>query len=135
VEDDDDRAIVTSPMEALDAGPHDLDPGDPDALAEFIEWAEDAYPAERYALVLGGHGRGWKALFPVGPEDDFLTMSELDDALGALGQPFDVVDFESPLMAGVEVGYQIADRAELMVASQEIVWGAFLGRVPQRPER
>jgi hypothetical protein len=125
IEDDDQRALVTSPMDPLDDARHDLDPGDPDALAEFIEWAEDEYPAENHALVLGGHGRGWKALFPVGPQDDFLTMAELEDALSALGGPFDVLHLDAPLMAEVEVGYQIANRADMLVASQEIVWGAF----------
>jgi hypothetical protein len=34
--------------------------GDPQALLDFVTWASQAYPAERYALVLWNHGAGWK---------------------------------------------------------------------------
>jgi hypothetical protein len=34
--------------------------GDPKNLTDFIVWAEEAYPAEKYALVLWNHGTGWK---------------------------------------------------------------------------
>ena len=33
--------------------------GDPKRLMDFIRWVVKAYPAERYALVLWNHGRGW----------------------------------------------------------------------------
>ena len=33
--------------------------GDPKRLMDFIKWAVKAYPADRYALVLWNHGRGW----------------------------------------------------------------------------
>lgn len=34
--------------------------GDPKNLTEFIVWAEQNYPAEKYALILWNHGTGWK---------------------------------------------------------------------------
>jgi hypothetical protein len=34
--------------------------GDPGALLDFVSWACQTYPAERYALVLWNHGTGWK---------------------------------------------------------------------------
>lgn len=34
--------------------------GNPKNLTDFIVWAEEAYPAEKYALVLWNHGTGWK---------------------------------------------------------------------------
>ena len=37
----------------------DADPGSPQALLEFIGWAKEQAPAERYALVLSNHGSGW----------------------------------------------------------------------------
>ncbi|RIK42510.1 MAG: hypothetical protein DCC58_10920 [Chloroflexi bacterium] len=125
LEGDASRGRLRSPMDLLAANRDRLDPGDPASLSAFISWARAEYPAKRYALVLGGHGRGWKGLFTVGPRDDFLTMSELEDSLAGLGQPFDTVFLDAPLMASVEVATQLASRAEMLVASQEIVWGAF----------
>lgn len=36
------------------------DSGDPKTLIEFIKWAAENYPAERYALILWNHGGGWE---------------------------------------------------------------------------
>ncbi|HST04343.1 MAG TPA: clostripain-related cysteine peptidase [Chloroflexia bacterium] len=40
-----------------DLGP--TDSGDPKVLLDFVDWAVDNFPAERYALVLWNHGGGW----------------------------------------------------------------------------
>ena len=34
--------------------------GSPEALVDFVNWAKQTYPAERYCLVLWDHGGGWK---------------------------------------------------------------------------
>ena len=34
--------------------------GDPATLLDFITWAASSYPARHYALILWGHGTGWK---------------------------------------------------------------------------
>jgi len=38
----------------------EIDSGAPETLTEFISWATQRYPAERYALVLWNHGSGWE---------------------------------------------------------------------------
>jgi hypothetical protein len=38
----------------------ETDSGDPRVLIDFVNWAVDNYPAERYALVLWNHGGGWE---------------------------------------------------------------------------
>jgi hypothetical protein len=38
----------------------EINTGDPTALLDFITWASQTYPAERYGLVLWNHGSGWK---------------------------------------------------------------------------
>ncbi|MBM4313589.1 MAG: hypothetical protein FJ122_06665, partial [Deltaproteobacteria bacterium] len=37
----------------------DINTGDPQILYSFGQWAVDNYPADRYALILWNHGRGW----------------------------------------------------------------------------
>ncbi len=101
-----------------------VNPGTSQALSSFINYAKANFPAERYAIVFGGHGNGWKALFPY-REQDFLRMSELSAGLAALGQKFDVVKFDACLMAQVEVAHQIEPQARMMVASEQISWGGF----------
>jgi hypothetical protein len=57
-----------------------------------------------------------------------LTMTEIREAMGVLGQQFDVVFFESCLMAGLEVAYQIKDKARFATFSEELMWA----RIPFR---
>jgi hypothetical protein len=38
----------------------ETDSGDPKALMDFVGWAAQNYPADRYALVLWNHGGGWE---------------------------------------------------------------------------
>ncbi len=38
----------------------ETDSGDPKVLMDFVGWAAQNYPAERYALILWNHGGGWE---------------------------------------------------------------------------
>jgi hypothetical protein len=38
----------------------ETDSGDPKVLLDFVIWAVQEYPAERYALILWNHGGGWE---------------------------------------------------------------------------
>jgi hypothetical protein len=53
--------------------------GDPRALIEFITWASQMYPAERYGLVLWNHGSGWK-------DDDVYDVAQRQGAAQKLSR-------------------------------------------------
>jgi hypothetical protein len=38
----------------------DADSGNPQTMLDFVRWAAEAAPAERYALVVWNHGSGWQ---------------------------------------------------------------------------
>jgi hypothetical protein len=38
----------------------ETDSGDPKVLRDFVQWAAQEYPAQRYALILWNHGGGWE---------------------------------------------------------------------------
>jgi hypothetical protein len=40
----------------------ETDSGSPEVLLDFVDWAAEEFPAERYALVLWNHGGGWEPL-------------------------------------------------------------------------
>lgn len=67
----------------LDADCVDLLPetntGDPQALADFVTWACETYPAEQYALILWNHGSGWK-------DDDIYRAAQARDLAGAVNR-------------------------------------------------
>jgi hypothetical protein len=93
------RYRVTKGMKPTEAKALDdlgaVNMGDGAALADFVTWCRDAYPAERYMLAIWDHGQGWRrrsALTVRGAAADVgrLTRarasarSRLGDALGSL---------------------------------------------------
>ena len=103
--------------------------GDPDTLSDFLKYGRENYPAERYILVLWGHGDGptggvcFDELF----RDDSLMLDEiaasLDDAAQA-GQRIDAVIFDACMMNCVDLLYQLGDRTDYIVSSQESTLGS-----------
>jgi hypothetical protein len=55
-----------APRAETDSG--ETDTGDPATLFDFISWTQEHYGAERYMLILAGHGAG--------TEEDFLMRDE-----------------------------------------------------------
>ena len=127
---------VRSPTLVITSGVA-TNPADPATLKAFIAWTKATYPASHYALVLAGHGQGWKGTMIIGGQDT-LSMAELRDGMSELGRKFDDVFFYSCLMGMAEVGYQVADHADYMIASEEITyvmfpWEAFINKIKANP--
>jgi hypothetical protein len=53
------RVIGATPELVADLG-QQVDSGEPEAVTDFVRWAAETAPAERYALVLWSHGSGWE---------------------------------------------------------------------------
>ena len=103
----------------------ELNTGDPQTLADFIDWSVDQAPAEHYALVMWDHGSGLQGFNYDdldGTASDHLTTPELVDVLAAPQRPhLDVLAFDACLMAMAEVGFSLAEHTGVFVASQEVV--------------
>ena len=107
--------------ELMDVG--EVNMGDPNTLLAFTRWAIQTYPAQKYALILSGHGKGWQGLcWDQTSGDDNLNMNELKTALAETaafeGKPLDLIGFDACLMDMTEVAYEIHDSASVMVASE-----------------
>jgi hypothetical protein len=96
----------------------EINMGDPQTLSDFIQWGVANYPAEKYGLVLWSGGGGWKFSMLDDTDQDELHMQELTTALTNGGTEFELIVFDQPLMATVEVAWQIAPFAKVMVGSQ-----------------
>jgi hypothetical protein len=100
--------------------------GDPQVLAEFIEYAITKYPAAHYALIFNDHGSSWPGVGADGSADnDQLTLAELHDGiaagLDAAGiDKLDMIGFDACLMATYETASTLQTLADRMVASQEL---------------
>ena len=100
--------------------------GDPDTLVSFAEWAASNYPAEKYALIISSHGKGWSGCsWDATSGNDNLNLSEMRSALGDIsafiGRPLDIMGFDACFMGMTEVAYEVHDYASVMVASEDAV--------------
>lgn len=104
----------------------DVNTGDPEVLADFISRGIDQYPADNYALIISDHGASWPGVGgDESADSDHLSLGELDEAIGAgleaAGvEKFDLLGFDACLMATYEVASTLADRADRLLASQEL---------------
>lgn len=104
----------------------ELNLGDPETLASFIEAGVSDYPAERYAVVLWNHGAPWTGM---GPDEsngsDILDLAEINagftEGLARAGlDSIDLIGFDACLMASYEVATTVADHGDFMLASEEL---------------
>lgn len=89
-------------------------------LTDFITFATSQWPANKYLLVLWGHGAGWDGLCIDGT--DVLTLPELKDGLVSatqnIGRPLDMIAVDACVEATMETLYQVRGLAEYFVAAQ-----------------
>jgi hypothetical protein len=99
----------------------------------FAKFSIDNYPAKYYALVVWNHGMGWKnkpienALFKGVSYDDqsgnHISTPDLGrataDIAGLIGRKLDILAFDACLMQMMEVGFEVIENVDYMVASEE----------------
>ena len=117
-----------------------------DSLSDFISWADEAYPSDRRMLVFWDHGGGALAgvcadeLYQGSDEQsDTLLLPEIKEALNKAGVKFDIIGFDTCLMATLETAETVAPWGDYLVASEESepgggwaydAWPEWLGQYP-----
>ena len=96
-----------------------------DTLSDFLKYAAEEYPAEKYTLILWNHGGSIPLQY--GADDMFpgeeITYAELNTALKEANIHFDTIVFNACLMATLEVAMSVMDYADYMVAAESVIWG------------
>lgn len=128
---DREEAIASEMLEDLG----ELDMGDPQTLADFLEWGANQAPADHYALILWDHGTAWEVAAPPPPgvaSDDTsgsiisIANGDLRGALephAAEHGPLDLIGFDACSMASWEVAWDLREVASALVASSTSVGG------------
>ncbi len=96
-------------------------------LSDFFAYAKMNYPADKTAVIFWNHGGGSVsgAEFDENFGNDSLTIKEMHDAFAAnyelstKKQPFDLIGFDTCLMATVDVAGTFSDVGKYLVASEE----------------
>lgn len=98
-------------------------------LGTFLTDTMNAYPAERYAMVLAGHGRAMDGVGGLSVKE-MAHATEIAHARG--GRKVDVLVLDSCLVGNVETLLPMADHVRYAVVSQETLythvvdWGAII---------
>lgn len=139
----------------------ELNMGDSKTLSDFLTWAIQSYPADKYVLIMSDHGMGWpggwsdpspaqrdkstSAPLVSAMNDDIIYLNELEQALdraiGATGiEKFDLIGLDACLMSQMEVYAALAPYARYAVASEETepglgwAYSAFLSLLVYDPD-
>lgn len=100
----------------------ELNMGSPLVLEDFLVWGTTHFPAEKYAVVFWDHGSSWPGFGQDETDgNDVLSLAELKQALTDARLPrFDLIGFDSCLMANLEVASVLRSFGKVLVASEEI---------------
>lgn len=153
---DNDLEYIRS-QELADLG--EVNMSDGQTLVDFVTWAVQSYPADKYVLVLSDHGMGWPGGWsdpaPGGRPDsriplsaalgDELYLMEIDQSLEAIRtqtgiDQFEIIGMDACLMSHLEVFSALAPHARYAVASQETepalgwAYASFLYMLTQNPD-
>ncbi|MFI3169540.1 MAG: clostripain-related cysteine peptidase [Faecalibacterium sp.] len=92
-----------------------------DILADFIQYAQATFPANRYGIILWDHGGGTFSGFGYDEyyPNDTLTLENLSNAFAAGGVQFDFIGFDACLMATAETAFALEPYADYLIASEE----------------
>ena len=101
--------------------------GSEETLSGFLSFAKEKYPAKKTGFVFWNHGGGSVAgaAFDENYNNDSLTIDEMYSAFGKnyeLSQekpPFDLMGFDTCLMATLDVANTFSSIGKYLVASQE----------------
>ena len=105
--------------------PGSLSMSDQESLEDFIKWAKEEYPADRYMLVLWDHGGGFAGGYGIDDLNErtkggeLLTSAEIISSVKASGIKFDMIGFDACLMQGIEMAKSLEPYADYFLASQE----------------
>ena len=95
---------------------------EPQTLSNFLRWGVTAYPAQRYILIFWNHGGG--TLYGYGCDDlnnkKWLSLGELNQALSWADVQFEMVGFDTCLMATMSTAYMLSGHADYLLATEEL---------------
>lgn len=105
---------------------------DEKSLEDFLLWAKDKYPADRYMLVLWDHGGG--VAMGYGSDDvnkkntdvegeETINTSEVIKAIKKSGIKYDMIGFDACLMQDIEIAASMEPYADYYFASEETEGG------------
>ena len=113
----------------------ELDMANPATLSGFASFARRVYPAKQYALVLWGHGTGWRnetteiesqsarAVAIDTTSDSYMSISQIQNAIqsGMEDEKLAVIGFDTCFGLCLETAYELSDCASYLLGTPGLV--------------
>ena len=92
----------------------ELDMANPSVLRNFIDFCKASYKAKKYALIIWGHGAGWRGATVDDRSDTYMSLQQLGQALDE--QNLCVIGFDTCFGGVLENIYELKDSSDYIVA-------------------
>lgn len=111
----------------------ELDMANPLTMSGFLSFARRCYPADNYALIIWGHGTGWRnselenepfrAVAVDSASGSYMTISQMRQAIldGMEEEKLSVIGFDTCFGVCLESAYELSDCAKFMVGTPALV--------------
>jgi len=106
----------------------EINSGDWHNLRSFVQWGFQHYPATHKALVIWSHADSWykdsqtKWLCPDNDSQSLMSVSDGDLRNALAGSPkLDILLLDACSLQSVEVVSEVADKADYVIASEDVV--------------
>jgi len=126
------KRIACGPLGLTTTNETELDMADPINLSYLLTFAKESYPADEYALIMWGHGSGWR-----GAENGTATMIEpvkavsVDDTSGTFmsiskansavkDKGFTTIAFDTCFAALLEIAFEFRTSAHWLIGSEGV---------------
>lgn len=96
----------------------ELDMSASDTLKSVLRFAQQEYSAAHYALVMWGHGCGWRGYAVDDASDGIMMLPSLHEAVSGLETPLSVIAFDCCYGAMLETAYELRNDAQFLVATE-----------------
>ena len=100
----------------------ELDMADYSVLRTFVNYATSIYKAENYALIIWGHGAGWRGATIDDHSDTYMSLKQLCQALGE--QKLSVIGFDTCFAGVLENLYELKNCSDYIVACPGVTPGS-----------
>lgn len=106
---------------------HESDSGKPRTLMSFINWGMKRFPAEEVALVIGGHGDGFRTRqrsIAMDEGGSALDMPEIEYVFKrckiGYKNKLSILGFDACLMGMLEIAFHFNNYTRILIGSQEV---------------
>ncbi len=109
---------------ALEQGvPTELDMANPNTLKSFLQFVYEHYESENYALIIWGHGNGWRSITSDTLTNSTMSLSDLQYAIksGRGEKKLDVIALDTSFGATIEMLWDLKDEATYFAGTGKVL--------------